>query len=213
MQDFTEPWSTGLRMKPMHIVPILILFAASTPAFANCNSDAAAVETAVASADGYRELQSITDKDGKIKTFVLDFKNKDRMRLSQLDLSGEAGVGVFIGNRFWDRDRSGKFIENTSSSAVGIAQGMIKGKRFRIGSKNSEVRCSIVSGDFGAQLEKFDWTQKEKSFSITYQVWAGIDSHLPVRSTWDYKGRPDIADSMANSLFLFSDAFTIAEPN
>jgi hypothetical protein len=192
-------------------LPILAIFSA-LPAQADCLTDAAAVEAAIAASMGYREIQIINDKDGTIKTFVLDFNGKDKVRLSDYNLAGSVGLSVFIGNRYWDRDKNGKFMENRTSSAAGIAQGMIN-RKTKIKPTNGKVKCSIEMGDFGENLEKFKWTQKANSFSIDYQLWTDVNSHLPVRQTWDYKGRPDVADSKANIIFQFSNDLSIAEPN
>ena len=200
-------------MSPKKCISALFFLLIASPAQADCLADVAAVKSVIANSRGYREIQSIRDRDGTIKTYVLDFKDKDKFRLATYDLSGAVGLGVFIGNRYWDRNLNGKWQENLTSSAAGIARGMITGKKIRIEPKNSEIHCSSETGDFGVKLEKFQWSQKEKSFSIDYQLWSDAASHIPVRGTWVYKGRPNIADSQANSIFLFSEDITIDQPN
>ena len=191
----------------------LLPFILTSPCRANCLTDVVAVKSAVEATKSYREIQSIRDKDGTIKTLVLDFKGEDKLRFSYYEIWGDIRVGVIVGSRLWDRGNDGKLTENTTSSESGIAHGMIKGKRFNIDTDVRKIKCSTEKDDFGEKVEKFVWTQKERSFSIDFTLWSDKKSHLPVRETWNYKGRPDIADSKATILFLFSNALTITEPD
>lgn len=192
---------------------LLTLFLMLSPhSFADCNSDAESIKSAISKVGVYRQIQNIRDQDGAIKTFIYDTNDIDRARALNLGSSGRAGIFVIVGSRMWNSDKLGQYVENTTSSEASIARGVLQSKKFKIDITNGEIQCSNETAEFGQVYEKLAWTVKEKADTIKYELWADPQSHLPLRQTWDYKGIVSIADSKAVIIYIYSNELSISQP-
>lgn len=200
-------------MKLQIAVALAVVYLSNCPAQADCDSDADAINKVMANAGPYREVQNIKYADEDIKTVIGDVNFPTGYRQTQINIAGQSGQFLYEKNRMWSTRKDQSYIENTSSSAKGIAEGQIKSAQIQIDYHKYKVTCGFQDGEFNTKMELLEWQDRESTSVTRYQLWVDAKTHLAARRTWDYIALGDIANNHAVSVFLYSDRIVVRGPN